>query len=169
MIGIYADNRDKRCGSVPVLESGGVGSTPTSLTIKKRRTMAEELYREKVDGVITDMVLGENNVQFVKENGEKITLNDHHDQDCCEHVYADWGVLEYYRKDIVGKKVKEMLIKPVENMGFLICFYQDWEKGEKIFVPCYNDQNGYYGSDLELIINGETKIDVSNYVEDRIN
>lgn len=42
---------------------------------------------------------------------------------------------------------------------------------KKVFIPCYNYQNGYYGSDLELIIknnNVQTKIDISNLVEDHI-
>lgn len=25
--------------------------------------------------------------------------------------------------------------------------------GEKFFVPCYNEQNGYYNDNLELILN----------------
>ena len=43
--------------------------------------------------------------------------------------------------------------------------------GEKFFIPCYNEQNGYYSSNLELILHkGKAKetIDVSEYVKDEI-
>lgn len=42
---------------------------------------------------------------------------------------------------------------------------------EKFFVPCYNEQNGYYSDKLELILhkNNETeKIDITDFVEDNI-
>ena len=44
--------------------------------------------------------------------------------------------------------------------------------GDKWFIPCYNEQNGYYSSNLNLIIEFEDKptitIDITDYVEDKI-
>ena len=43
--------------------------------------------------------------------------------------------------------------------------------GEKFFIPCYNSQNGYYSSELELILKrGKAKevMDISEFVEDDI-
>jgi cellulose synthase/poly-beta-1,6-N-acetylglucosamine synthase-like glycosyltransferase len=63
------------------------------------------------------------------------------------------------------------VIKSVEDMGFLLCFEESYGYGEKVFVPCYNEQNGYYEDNLELIISVDgvkTKIDISNLVEDHI-
>lgn len=127
----------------------------------------KEIYREKIEQKITDVII-EDGVCFVKEDGSKISIVDFHYQDCCESVYADFDVIKYYKKDIAGKEFKEMVIKAVPEMGFLICLYQDWDKGEKIFVPCYNEQNGCYGSDLKITINKKTDIDISNLVEDNI-
>lgn len=86
---------------------------------------------------------------------------DNHNQDCCEHVYADWNQLE--DTDIKSKNFRKIKIEGVKGSGFRINGY---------FVPCYNSQNGYYGSDLELEITKPgvptQRIDVSNFVEDRI-
>lgn len=113
----------------------------------------KELYREKIESKIVKMELGEETLTFEKEDGSKISLSYYHSQDCCEAVYADFSSAKYYQESIVGKEFKELVIKGVAGMGFLICLFQDWERGEKIFIPCYNEQNGYYSSGLELVIN----------------
>jgi hypothetical protein len=123
----------------------------------------KELYRELIEQEIVSIEDG----KFTKKDGNFIDIVDEHDQDCCEHVYADWDAVKLYEKDLLGKTFKELVIKGIEGAGFLLCFYKDWEKSVKIFVPCYNEQNGYYSSDLSLIINGK-KIDISSFVEDNI-
>lgn len=58
-------------------------------------------------------------------------------------------------------------IEGIEDAGFRILTSGNLP----VFVPCYNQQNGYYSSDLELIYKGETteKMNISRYVEDDIN
>lgn len=93
------------------------------------------------------------------DNGIKI--RHYHDQDCCENVYADWPALRI--TDIMQKVFKEIVIKGVPEIGILINGY---------LVPCYNEQNGYYSDELELIIERAAgvsdRVDVSGFVKDDI-
>lgn len=123
------------------------------------------------DSKVTDLEAREESLT-VQIGDSTITFKTHHDQDCCEKVYGDFSIAQYHKEHIVNKDLKKIEIKAVEDMGFLICFYFDWETAEKIFIPCYNSQNGYYSDELSLIIiDGEiqTEIDISNFVEDDIN
>lgn len=100
------------------------------------------------------------NEGLVFDNGTSVT--DYHDQDCCENVYADWKQLE--DTDAMEHEFPDKLeIEGVEESGIKIDGY---------FIPCYNEQNGYYSSDLELEIKYPDKkkeaIDITNFVEDRI-
>lgn len=105
-------------------------------------------------------------------------FEDYHDQDCCESVSADWSVFDTTINDIFELwTITEISISWVEDMWFVIYFYNwdtsYWEpKRTWIFVPCYNEQNWYYSSNLELIIKipwtEQIKIDISNYIKDRI-
>lgn len=96
--------------------------------------------------------------EIVFEDGRTITY--HHDQDCCERVYADFMAVEDGIKD---HEFKNISIVGVKNAGFKLNGY---------FIPCYNSQNGCYSSDLELIINypdGRRLIqDISEFVEDQV-
>lgn len=118
--------------------------------------------------------------KIVFDNG--YTLEQYHSQDCCEHVYADFNVLDNYNlSTVTGKNINirdidfeeriENLIQPVQSAGFNMVS----KIGEKFFVPCYNEQNGYYSSDLELTLhrtvafgNVEEKIDITDCVKDEI-
>lgn len=70
---------------------------------------------------------------------------DIHYQDCCESVYANWehlkneaGVLDYnFDED-------SFTIESVEE-GIRF-----GDHAVMFFVPCYNEQNGYYNSNLEI-------------------
>ena len=112
--------------------------------------------------------------KIIFDNG--YILESYHDQDCCEYVYADFDILETYNVSIkTGKniKIKEIdfreklseLIEGIEGMGFNIIS----KIGEKFFVPCYNEQNGYYSNELELILykqgNKET-LNITDFVKD---
>lgn len=90
------------------------------------------------------------------------TIEDIHNQDCCEHVYADWKQLA--DTDVLSHEFRDIRITGVKEAGFRLNGY---------FIPCYNSQNGYYGSDLRLEIKYPDKktkkvIDISEYVEDQI-
>ena len=106
-------------------------------------------------------------MKIIEITDEKITfdngttLTDHHDQDCCENVYADFKQLK--DTDVMTHEFNEHLeIEGVENAGFRI---------DKYFIPCYNEQNGYYSSDLSIIIRKSDvefrTIDISEFVEDK--
>lgn len=114
-----------------------------------------ELYRIKFESP-TKVKHRNYNVEF--ENGFRI--EDYHEQDCCEHVYADWSSLDNTGFD--NLEISELVIEGVECVGFRINGYT---------VHCYNSQNGYYSSDLELNItyNGKLiSINISDFVEDNI-
>lgn len=96
--------------------------------------------------------------------GKDWSLTDSHEQDCCENVYADWDALKAH-ESWFGSSVTGITIKSVKGMGFLLCFevYGTY----KYFVPCYNEQNGYYSSELHLVVKDgkDTKIiDISDSV-----
>ena len=81
------------------------------------------------------------------DNGTQVTHK--HDQQCCENVYADWEQLR--DTDIKDKDFKKIEIEKVKGSGIRLNGY---------FVPCYDLQNGYYSSNLEIVT---TKtIDVSD-------
>ena len=101
-----------------------------------------------------------------------MTLEDYHEQDCCEDVYADWVNMQ-----IMGEREKNyvnaadldffenilMSIVPIDDLGFYIVTKQ----GICILVSCYNYQNGYYSSDLELKYDDKSR-DISECVQDFI-
>ncbi len=83
-------------------------------------------------------------------------LYDHHEQDCCESVYADFDNMVAMvdgKENYVDAKELDFFedilksIVPIEGLGFYIVTKQ----GVCLLVSCYNKQNGYYSSDLSLI------------------
>lgn len=130
--------------------------------------MAKELYKLELGLEITDFGLFEGGVLIKTADGKSIKIADHHDQDCCENVYADFSALEYYVKEIKGQTFESLSIKAVENIGFLLCFEQRWHDSVKALVPCYNKQNGYYSSALALVLERDgvkTEIDISDLTD----
>lgn len=103
--------------------------------------------------------------------GDAIVLTGTHDQDCCENVYAAWSAIKPYLPQLVGKYNK-LVIKGVSGEGFLLCFEGNYSTSlQKVFIPCYNEQNGYYSDHLDLIVSAsgvEHKVSASDYVEERI-
>lgn len=119
---------------------------------------------------ITDLIVQDESVTIAFEEGS-ITFSTYHSQECCEEVYGDFSIVKYHKERLVGKSLVKIEVKAIEDMGFLLCFNFVWEVTEKIFIPCYNSQNGYYSDELSLIIsyeNNETKIDISDLTEDNI-
>lgn len=114
--------------------------------------------------------------EIIFDNNYKLKY--YHKQDCCENVYADFEMLKNYNVSVkTGKNIKikeiecvetlELLIDGVPGAGFNIISII----GEKFFIPCYNEQNGYYSSNLELILDkGKTQeiMDISEFVKDDI-
>jgi len=111
------------------------------------------------------------------DNGYELEY--YHSQDCCENVYADFEILKTYNlstktgekiniKEIDFEESLDNLIQEIKGTGFNITS----KIGEKFFIPCYNEQNGYYSSDLELILYKSSKLkeilDISNCVKDNI-
>lgn len=70
-------------------------------------------------------------------------LVDVHFQDCCESVYADWDHLKD-EAGIYDTDFSELSIG-YRREGIRLCGI-----GRSFFVPCYNEQNGYYNSNLDI-------------------
>lgn len=127
------------------------------------------IFEKEIKGIISDFNNTDESLSF-KVGEETVSISTEHRQDCCEHVYGDFSVTKHL-KSIEGKGLQKLEIKPVEDIGFLLVLQFVYDNSEKIFVPCYNYQNGYYSSSLSLSVKiGETKteIDISNLVEDHI-
>jgi len=105
-------------------------------------------------------------------NGSKLYSN--HIQDCCEYVHACFEVLEDCF--IMEESFDKIIFEKVENSGIRMGFRTSYGFGKEDitiyeFIPCYNEQNGYYSSDLSLCFvtdKGVFAIDVSDCVEDCI-
>ena len=99
------------------------------------------------------------NEHILFDNGAEITY--YHDQDCCENVYADFEQLK--TTAIMNEEFRTLKPKFIKDTGVKLKSY---------LIPCYNSQNGYYSSDLELIINypdGKSeRWDISDFVKDDI-
>lgn len=132
--------------------------------------MNKLLWEKVFDKKIDSMKVEDESVTLFFEGAEGVTFSTYHSQDCCESVYGDFSIVKYHETELVGQHLSKVEVKSVEGMGFLLCFSFGY-KATKIFIPCYNYQNGYYSSSLELTVedNGvKTTIDISGCVEDHI-
>ena len=101
-----------------------------------------EIFRENFGECFKVKHMNEEIIAF--SNGLTITF--FHEQDCCESVYCDFEQVEsLFKKQIYT----ELIIEMVENCGIRV---------NGFFIPCYDVSNGYYSSDLELIIQYKSKI-----------
>jgi hypothetical protein len=135
--------------------------------------MNKELYRLDLrNKEITNVLIGEDYVEIDFKESPSLKIKYFHSQDCCESVYADLTMLGYYIPALKGRTFSNLVVKGVKGMGFLLCFLNGGNSGLKIFIPCYNNQNGYYSTDLKLIISpgegGKMEIDISDLEEDNI-
>lgn len=80
---------------------------------------------------------GQGGIEF--DNGNLIV--DLHEQDCCENVFADFSNLD---TDIMNYDFMFIHIRAAKN-GFMFGDGRRW-----FFVPCYNEQNGYYNDALSI-------------------
>lgn len=125
--------------------------------------MSENIIIEKIviRSIVSNIILGDGGIKIICDR--EIQINDKHEQECCESVYADFPQTTPYLKEIIGKKIENLIIKKVEGEGILLCFDQI-----KVFVPCYDEQNGYYSSNLSLVVaDNEVKkiIDITGATE----
>lgn len=131
--------------------------------------MNKLLWDKVFDKKIDSMKVEGESLTLLFEGADVITFSTYHRLDCCESVYGDFSIVKYHEKELVGQHLSKVEVKTVDGMGFLLCFSFFNHKATKIFIPCYNYQNGYYSSNLELTVedNGvETTIDISDCVED---
>jgi len=132
--------------------------------------MNKEIYKIENIGTIKAITVEDESLTIDADKHTKIATE--HDQDFCENVFGDFSISKYYEKELVGKTVGSLTLKRVEDMGFLLCFDGGYRKEVKIFIPCYNYQNGYYSSNLSVEITQDgtkTEVDISDCVEDHIN
>ena len=80
------------------------------------------------------------------DNGNFITF--FHEQDCCEHNYADFSQLEELAYNMEFST--NLVFEKVHRSGFRF-----GSGGRMFFVPCYSEQNGYYSDDIYIFYNGK--------------
>lgn len=93
----------------------------------------------KITNVLPFRVKVRNSEGIEFSNG--VRMFDEHIQECCESVYADWSSLDDTGFDT--QIFDELIIEKVDDVGFRINGYT---------VHCYNNQNGYYSSELSLFV-----------------
>jgi hypothetical protein len=103
---------------------------------------------------------------------QKVALTDGHDQDCCENVYADFEQFNHYLPQLT-RQYKQIEIRGVKGDGFLVCLGDElgYDPLHKVFIPCYNIQNGYYSDNLSLTVEHGPKketLDLSDCKEDQV-
>ena len=91
------------------------------------------------------MKISEINREYIRfDNGNVIEY--YHKQECCEYTYADFEAIDDLARDFDFN----------ENLDFEECEY-GFKFGNKpnsmFFVPCYSEQNGWYGKDVDIIYN----------------
>ena len=137
--------------------------------------MIKEIEFKTPSTIKVNLLKNGDGVEFLL-NEDIIKLEAKHNQDCCERVYADFGILSYYLNDnnyLRSPYVDfiKLIIKKVEKVGILLIFKRDEDYYQKILIPCYNEQNGYYSDNLILKIthNGKTEeIDITECNQDLI-
>lgn len=84
-------------------------------------------------------------------------IEDIHEQDYYEEVYADWSALE--DTTFKEEKITEVHIEKVPDSGFRLNGY---------FIPCYNRQSGCYNDKLKLRISILNKTNNSKLIKNII-
>ena len=97
------------------------------------------------------------NLKVVKIDSESIEfdngviLSSYHNQDCCEHHYLCFSDLTL--NDFEGLEfdfTNDNFFNRIEGYGIELLPI----KGHSVKVPGYGSNNGYYSSDLDLVIEG---------------
>ena len=100
--------------------------------------------------------IGEEKIVF--DNGT--IMQSFHCHDCCENHWAELSKLkEYNINPKTGDNIDIMQIEFPENIHEHLILLEDEgfnivaKDGSKYFVPGYGENNGYYSTDITLIIN----------------
>lgn len=133
----------------------------------------KELYRVSIGRKVRSVDVSDHSLRLDFGDGNVLDIYSYHNQDCCETVYADFSIVEYYKENILAYgTVRRVTIKAVSDMGFLLCLESDeYDPAIKIFIACYEFQNGYYSDNLYLEIeykNSIKTVDISGLVESHI-
>lgn len=97
------------------------------------------------------MRIVEVNEEYIEfSNGKRITYD--HDQDCCEHNYADFEQLDDLARNY--EFGDELYFGSIEKQGFSF-----GDARRLFFVPCYSEQNGYYNDSIDVYYDGKRVID----------
>lgn len=102
----------------------------------------------KVLKVESDFILFENNIK----------LYSYHRQDCCENHYlsmSDLTIDDF--KDLEFNLTNESFFKRIDGYGIELIPI----KGHSVKIPGYGSNNGYYSSDLKLIITNDKEFNKS--------
>jgi hypothetical protein len=95
-------------------------------------------------------VVSVNNESLTFENG--ITLYSHHDRDCCESHYlslADLTIVDF--DGLEFDLSNDDFFERIEDYGIALKPLN----GHPVRIPGYGYNNGYYSSQLDLILKGE--------------
>jgi hypothetical protein len=96
-----------------------------------------------------------NNLKVVKIENDELLFNDgtrllsNHEYKCCEHHYLDFANLDISEFDgLEFDLTSDDFFKRVEDYGIELKPI----KGHVVRVPGYGSNNGYYSSDIDLIV-----------------
>lgn len=113
-------------------------------------------------------------------DGTTITLQDYHEEDCCELVYVAWEEADKrFFDQLKDKPLQSIELVPTEGIGITLKFdtveliptiWEPYSYGTTI--GAYNYQNGYYSDELEIkVFLKDTfmgTIDLADCMEDQI-
>lgn len=88
------------------------------------------------------------------------TLQHYHQDDCCENHYLDFSALDI--KDFEGLEFNlsnDKFFKRIENYGIELIPIKGWP----VRIAGYGHNNGYYSSNMSLIIRGENKKTIKHF------
>ena len=85
-------------------------------------------------------------------------LASYHDRDCCEHHYLD---MRGAKDDLLGQRIdlSKEFFERVENYGIRLLV----EGNHPVPVAGYGLNNGYYSSDMQLLVKNESGVVVQSF------
>ncbi len=116
----------------------------------------------KIEKIVDGIVLFDNGTRMFSE----------HESECCEHHWAEFSQLNLYNlnpktgdvisiTDLDFPERIEDNIQLIEGEGFNLVA----SDGSKYFVPCYGENNGYYSTNLELVIDKKVPLKVKIMID----
>jgi len=107
-----------------------------------------------------------NNLKVVKIKNDKLVFNNgtklfsNHEQDCCETHFLDFSDLEISDfDDLEFNLTSGDFFKRIEGYGIELVPI----KGYSVKVPGYGYNNGYYSTDIELVIADINGVTIKSY------